>query len=347
MNENTNEIRSAPCPTCILCGSEGEIMYEGLRDRLFGASGSWNCKKCPDAQCGLLWLDPMPLPEDIGKAYAQYYTHAPLPTDRTSLFKRFVQLTERRWLSTKYGYPEDPADLSSSLLKKSHYLFPFYSPPAIAGVRFLPFVRNGRLLDVGCGSGGWLAIMKNLGWAVEGVDFDPKAVKAAAEINIKVQIGSVEDQKYPPASFDAITLSHVIEHVPDPIGTIMECARLLKPGGRLMLYTPNASSRCHYYFKRDWRGLEPPRHLHIFSFTSMQKLFDRAGFKQMSIRPHIGTSVTYESWLLRRSGGRTIDLNRQAFSTRLFLRLFAGLGHLLVGFMPSVGEVLAVVAVKK
>ena len=345
MNETPNEIRSTPRPACAVCGSQGELIYKSLRDRLFGASGSWNLKKCSNTHCGLIWLDPMPLLEDIGKAYARYYTHAPRHAGSMSFLKRFIQRTERRWLSHRYGYPDDPADVSGPFFKKSYYFFPFFFEPT--KVRFLPCVPNGRLLDVGCGSGGWLVDMKNLGWKVEGVDFDPKAVEAAGAMGIKITIGNVEDQGYPAASFDAITLSHVIEHVPDPIGTILECARLLKPGGRLILYTPNASSWCHYYFKGDWRGLEPPRHLHIFSFTSMRKLFDRAEFEQVSIRPHVGTSVTYESWLLRRSAGKAIDLSRQTWISRLVLRLVAATGKLLLRFIPSAGEVLAVIAVKK
>src|ERR1019366_8424047 len=103
--------------------------------------------------------------------------------------------------------------------------------------------------------------------------------------------GSVEGKSYPSATFDAITLNHVIEHVPDPISTIKECSRLLKPGGKLVMFTPNAASLSHRYFKQDWRGLEPPRHLHVFSFKSMRKLFDKADFAQISIAPDIGTSA--------------------------------------------------------
>jgi hypothetical protein len=68
-------IRSEPCPRCYLCQTAGEMLYEGMRDRLFGAPGEWNLRRCPNRDCGLLRLDPMPLEADIGKAYADYFTH--------------------------------------------------------------------------------------------------------------------------------------------------------------------------------------------------------------------------------------------------------------------------------
>jgi hypothetical protein len=68
-------IRSEPCPECDICGASGNLLYDGLNDQLFGAPGKWNLKRCSNADCGLLRLDPMPLQSDIGLAYNSYYTH--------------------------------------------------------------------------------------------------------------------------------------------------------------------------------------------------------------------------------------------------------------------------------
>ena len=75
VQHSENEIRTYLCPDCALCGVKGEPLYQDLKDRLFGVPGKWNLKKCPNPDCGLIWLDPMPLEEDIGKAYIRYYTH--------------------------------------------------------------------------------------------------------------------------------------------------------------------------------------------------------------------------------------------------------------------------------
>jgi 2-polyprenyl-3-methyl-5-hydroxy-6-metoxy-1,4-benzoquinol methylase len=343
-----SEIRTASRPNCILCSSEGELLYSGQQDRLFGTYGEWSNRLCSNPSCGLLWQDPMPLPEDIGKAYANYYTHAEnTPEGNPSFGKRMYRQAKRNWLSARYGYPEDKAGSSGYLFRIAHYMLPMVCLSAFRDVRFLRYVPGGSVLDVGCGDGSWLASLKNLGWKVEGTDFDPEAVRVASQRGLNVHVGGLEDQGYPPNSFDAITLSHVIEHVPDPEGTIRECVRLLKPGGRLVLFTPNASSLCHQFFRQDWRGLEPPRHLHVFSFNSMRTLLDRVGFQEVSIRPDIGTSVTYESYLLWRNAPRPLPAVRQNWRSIPSWRLFAGLQSLLVGLVPSIGECLAAVAVKR
>ena len=71
-----NAIGSRPNPTCVVCGAPGEVLYAGLRDRLFSAPGEWNIKRCSNTSCGLLWLDPMPLETEVWKAYENYYTHS-------------------------------------------------------------------------------------------------------------------------------------------------------------------------------------------------------------------------------------------------------------------------------
>ncbi|MDN5936149.1 MAG: hypothetical protein L0H75_08230, partial [Nitrosospira sp.] len=80
-------------PACYLCGGHPKVIYRDLEDRLFGASGSWTLKQCPNSHCGLIWLDPMPTEKDIGKAYRDYYTHedenTKKPKKRSSAFKRF------------------------------------------------------------------------------------------------------------------------------------------------------------------------------------------------------------------------------------------------------------------
>jgi 2-polyprenyl-3-methyl-5-hydroxy-6-metoxy-1,4-benzoquinol methylase len=80
------------------------------------------------------------------------------------------------------------------------------------------------------------------------------------------------------AIFDVITLSHVIEHVHDVGGTLRACHRLLKPGGRLWLETPNVAALGHKVFGVNWRGLEAPRHLVLFSAPALKQLLQDAGF---------------------------------------------------------------------
>jgi 2-polyprenyl-3-methyl-5-hydroxy-6-metoxy-1,4-benzoquinol methylase len=340
------EIRTQPCPGCILCGSDGVFIYRDQRDRLFGAGGSWNFKRCCNRSCGLIWLDPMPLEEDIGKAYAKYYTHqAQAGAKRPGLLKRACELMERGYWAGKYHYP-----IAGSMLVKGVgkllYLFPLRRRGADGDVRFLRAVPHGRLLDVGCGSGEWLLFMRALGWQVEGIDFDERAVEIATQSGLNVRCGALEQQSYPSESFNAVILNHVIEHLPDPVGTLWECGRILAPGGKQVVFTPNSSSLGHRFFKGRWRGLEPPRHLHVFSMRSLQQILGQAGFREISVRPQIAGSVIYDSLLLHLGQIGFTAASRRNWVAEAFARFFTVLELCLLNWNPSIADCVGAVAVK-
>jgi SAM-dependent methyltransferase len=241
----------------------------------------------------------MPLEEDIGKAYASYHTHkAPQikPPGQLGLLRRSYRLLKQAYLADRYGYDTGVEKGTAGSLGKLLYLLPHRRRRADEEVRFLHWAPQGRLLDVGCGSGMWLLLVAQMGWRVEGVDFDEQSVNLARQQGLSVHLGSLEQQNFPSESFDALALSHVIEHVPDPVRTLTECARILKPGGQLVLYTPNASSLGHRLFKQHWRGLEPPRHLHLFGPASMRTLMGRAGFSHVSIRARNSLHIWKETF---------------------------------------------------
>ncbi|MGZ8463014.1 MAG: class I SAM-dependent methyltransferase [Candidatus Deferrimicrobiaceae bacterium] len=143
---------------------------------------------------------------------------------------------------------------------------------------------DGRLLDIGCGNGDFLARMRGKGWEVEGLEVDSEAVKSArSRHGLTIHHGALETWKLPDGSFDAITANHVIEHVHDPIALIRECLRVLKPGGVLVLATPNINGDAHRVFGRNWTHLDPPRHLHLFSGTTLKECGTRAGFQKIEV----------------------------------------------------------------
>jgi SAM-dependent methyltransferase len=135
------------------------------------------------------------------------------------------------------------------------------------------------LLDVGCGDGEFLARMRQFGWDVQGVEPDPAAIQSAREAhNVPVVHGTLEALRDVSAAFDAVTLLHVIEHVPDPRETLRAAWRLLRPGGRLLVVTPNARSLGTRVFGSAWVGWDPPRHLHVFTSAALHRLLTAAGF---------------------------------------------------------------------
>ena len=227
----------------------------------------------------------------LHRFYKTYYTHAATKdqstttTDATNRSGHLLKKSRQRgYLANRLGYAQDCASWWDRLQGLTLWFAPERRTRIDYSVMHLPAVPQGRVLDVGCGSGEILSNLKSLGWQVEGVDFDPAAVAAARTRGVPVHLGDLFDQKFPAESFDAVVMSHVIEHVPDPLGLIQECERILKPGGRLVMVTPNPRSLSHRLFGRAWRGLEPPRHLYIQTRESFADLTVRAGFEQVELR---------------------------------------------------------------
>ncbi len=259
-------IRTLPSPVCSMCGSSGERVYSGVRDKLFGASGEWSFSRCSNADCRLLWLDPRPLEEDIHEAYATYYTHALNgQTTRSSMARLLSALLRMSARSVIFvsGLAKQRQDVSDMHLNE---------------------LSPGRLLDIGCGDGGFLHRMKDRGWSVAGLDFDHRAARAAEEkYGIEVKVCRLEDMGCPDNSFDAITMNHVIEHVFDPVATLREVCRILKPGGMVVAVTPNADSMGLRIYGPNWRGLEPPRHIQIFSPQALETAACKAGLVSVQV----------------------------------------------------------------
>ena len=217
----------------------------------------------------------------MGRAYSRYYTHGEgaaknflVPGDRPDLrVKRALHLSH---YNHAHGYR-----LAGSLPGGWMLFSASRWRAARAGqfIRHLPGPERGaRLLDVGCGDGGFLRLARALGYDASGIEFDPAAAALAEGHGFEVFVGGVEVAPVMPASIDQITLSHVVEHLYDPVAMLGRMRDWLKPGGRLWLQTPNTDSTGAQAFGADWRGLEPPRHLVMFNAVSLRRALERAGF---------------------------------------------------------------------
>ena len=300
------KIRTRACPHCFLCGECGRVLYEGLTDRLFGAPGTWNLKRCSNPDCGLLWLDPMPLPDDMAHAYANYYTHAPTSTDAppATAIRRFRHYLSEGYLCHKYQYRAESIGRLQRWLGRLAGLAVIQRASLDFRVMYLPSKHGGLLLEVGFGNGQTLLNLAARGWQVEGVDFDPVAVQNARAKGLSVHLGELVEQHYPDEHFEAVIMSHVIEHVHDPVRLLRECHRILKPGGRLVVITPNIDGWGHRRFGADWRGLEPPRHLQLFTWGALYQLAGCAGFVKLRLTTSMRAvpGIFVASRALRRTG---------------------------------------------
>jgi 2-polyprenyl-3-methyl-5-hydroxy-6-metoxy-1,4-benzoquinol methylase len=146
-------------------------------------------------------------------------------------------------------------------------------------------LKKGVLLDVGSGTGAFASEMQQHGWLVTGLEPDEGARKIAQkDFGIKLQ---PTDRFYqlPPASFDAITLWHVLEHVHDLHRYIAQLKILLKPGGKLLIAVPNYTSLDADIYKEFWAAYDVPRHLYHFSPPAIRKLMEKHQMAVVGYKP--------------------------------------------------------------
>jgi 2-polyprenyl-3-methyl-5-hydroxy-6-metoxy-1,4-benzoquinol methylase len=250
-------------------------MYDELTDRQwFCAGGGWSLHRC--VECGSAFLDPRPDRETIGRAYEVYYTHTEASPEPKLLGDRARTAMRNGYLNAHYGYEFSPASRLGPLLTR---LFPKKRSYADLFVRNLRRPSPGRrLLDIGCGRGTFLAEMRQAGWDVQGIEPDSSAAAAARSNGIPVVNAPLDKATLALNSFDAVTMNHVIEHFHDPIEALQVAHGLLKSGGVLWIATPNLASRGHALFGRDWIGLDPPRHLVLFTRSSLARAVAATGF---------------------------------------------------------------------
>lgn len=243
-------INKMPCPVCL---NSATVPALSGTDLLFETtSKTFTLDSCSACRC--LFMNPMPCDEEIAGFYPQRYW----------------------WSAARPG-----------LLKK---LESIYRRMALRGhVSFISKTAGGRtglaLLDVGCGSASLLGLMKQRGFRVMGVDFSSEAAAVAKEENgVQVVIGSLEQAAFPDASFDIITLFHVMEHVTNPREVLKQVGRILRPGGSVILQVPNIDSWQFRIFGAKWYGLDIPRHVIDYSNDGILRLLSEVGFVVNRVR---------------------------------------------------------------
>jgi 2-polyprenyl-3-methyl-5-hydroxy-6-metoxy-1,4-benzoquinol methylase len=273
-------------PACPVCGSASrDVLHEDLVDNVFFvAPGCWNLYHC--MQCSSAYLDPRPDLASIGKAYGTYYTHTAGVTRKEASKRGAMRRLKFRlfngYANQRYGTQRQPASTLGSWLAG---LLPQQRQRLDVEFRFLPRPRPGQtLLDIGCGNGDFLSSAREAGWNVAGVDPDPRAIAVARQRGLAASVGAVESFAGKSDCYDAITLSHVLEHVHAPRSVMQAVHRLLKPGGSIYIDTPNIASNGARLWGKNWRGLETPRHLVLFSPDGLVELLRTSGFENIEVK---------------------------------------------------------------
>jgi len=156
----------------------------------------------------------------------------------------------------------------------------FQSARARGIVRLVGHKRAARVLDVGCGNGGFLMKMRRRGLEVEGTEWTADAAaRIPRDASIPIHVGDLVEMNLPPQSFDAVTLWHVLEHLRRPRETLAKIHSILRPGGLLLMSMPNAESAQARRYGTHWFHHDPPRHMFGFGPHSISLLLEDSGFR--------------------------------------------------------------------
>ncbi len=235
---------------CALCGGDDTSVVYAVQGRVVV-----RCRSC-----GLVYLNPRPDASAIVDLYGDQY-----------------------FVGGREGL--DAED------KPIHDYFSFYQEMGEedrygAEVRELSRLSTpGRILDIGCSTGRFLALAREAGWEAHGVELSPFASDfARKKWGLPVVTGQLADANYTPGSFDAITMHHVLEHVPTPKAFLAtEVLPLLEPGGILVIEVPNFSSIESRVNRETWQDLRPMEHLYHFTPSTLPQLVRTAGFEVLRV----------------------------------------------------------------
>lgn len=247
-------LREAPVAkvpgACCVCGPAGHdgsaVAGTGTDFEYETTEEEFTARRCG---CGMIYLDPRPAESELRRLYPRHY-HA---YDFSEESFGFVYRVRRKLEAGR-------------LLKVLGSL-----PP------------DARVLDVGCGDGFHLSLLKEHGqpgWQLVGVDSDTHAIEAAKRRGLDAREGFLEEQRFAPGSFDAALLIMTIEHLADPAAMLQQIARLLKPGGKVIVVTDRADSLDQRLFgQRHWGGYHFPRHWSLFTLRTLGELAERCGLR--------------------------------------------------------------------
>ena len=147
-----------------------------------------------------------------------------------------------------------------------------------AALSYLPYKRNGILLDVGCSFGAFLGAAKSVGWKACGVEVASLPASIAAHDH-DVFHGYLSDAPYELDSFDVVRLNNVIEHASSPRALVHDIERVLRPGGLLYISTPNVDSCSLALHRAGWKYVGGQGHIYLLGLKTLRKLLETEGFE--------------------------------------------------------------------
>lgn len=308
---------------CKICKSEVKICKVGLFDDRYGYPGKFSIFVCQD--CGFGQLDPQLRDSELSDLYTNYYPRKDITVQviKDSVeYKKGIFQSFRRWFI--------------GVNNVCHY----YVKP------------GGKVLDIGCGNAISLLEMRNRGIDAYGIEEDRNLEKPAKELGLNVKIGNIYDSKYPNNFFDYVTLSQVLEHIPDPQRLLIAAGEKLKKNGILIASFPNFNSIYRKLCGKRWIHWHVPFHLNHFSRKSLEMLAKNAGFRIKKYRVVTPTTwsilqtenmifklkegESHEQWGVQKKeimSSSKIVIRKILFACMIFLRLVFSIVNKFFDFM--------------
>ena len=234
---------------CPVCQGRNFSPYKICKD--FTVSGETfaivNCE-----QCGFKFTNPRPVENHLMRYYEspQYISHKNKSNNIVNfIYKNVRKITVRQ---------------KAKLLEKT--------------------AKKGKLMDYGCGTGEFMKVCKHYGWHISGVEPAPLAREQAIALTGAEISGSIFEANYKDC-YDAITMWHVLEHIPQLNKTFVKIKQMLKPDGKIIIAVPNYNSPDAQMYDRFWAGYDLPRHLYHFNKESLSAFLSKHGFIVETIIP--------------------------------------------------------------
>lgn len=198
--------------------------------------------------CRLRFAVPRPSPADVAAVYESGY------------------FDDRGWVG-------DPTSDSA-------YMTRCYAEVAASLRRRVP--SGGRLLDVGCATGAFVAAAAAAGWQACGLEVSEDAAARARAAGLDVRCGTLAAGAYAGEVFDVVTAWHVVEHLIDPVADLRRMRSLVAAGGLLLVETPNARSIGAILRRERWAQIRPPEHINFFDRGALERAFEASGWRPLS-----------------------------------------------------------------
>jgi SAM-dependent methyltransferase len=257
---------------CPLCGAIDHVQAYLSKDGHYGIPGLYRIVRC--CGCSLLFLNPMYSDQELSGLY---------PNDYYAYQDNFPRSRWKSIIRTLLGYR--------------------------IGTRDPQFSEPGKMLDLGCGSGWFLAAMRKQGWQTHGVEISSVAAELGRNTaGLDIFSGTLEQAAFPSEFFDYIRSNHSFEHISTPNETLDEIRRILKGDGKLLIGVPNEASLTSRLFGQYWWYRGAPVHPFTYSVSTLTTLLAKHHFAIERVVYNSdawGILGSVQIWLNRKNGRRS------------------------------------------